>query len=302
MPATAFPPYHDHPSVWVVMGILAGGYLWAVHSVGGRLGERATRGQLGCWMAGVATLWVASYWPLHDLAERYLYSAHMVQHMLMSLVAPPLLLAGTPAWLARWVLSPRWLMATVRTLSRPVAALVLFNTYLVVGHWTAVVDFSLRSEPGHFGLHTLLVLTSIVMWMPVLSPLPEIRRLGPPMAMLYLFLQSIVPTVPASFLTLSDGVIYRIYATFPRIWGLSPIDDQRIAGLIMKLAGGLILWGFIAAIFFRWALREQEADRMARRRGLQRMPSDGAVLTWEEVEATFERLGPAPPDRSGARP
>lgn len=299
MLAAAFPAYHSHPSVWVVAGLLEGAYLWAAHTVGARTGHRVTRAQVTLWTAGVATLLVASSWPLHDLAENYLYSAHMVQHMLMSLVAPPLLLLGTPAWLAQWALRPRWLMATARGVSRPLVALVVFNTYLVFGHWTAVVDFSLRSEPGHFGLHTLLVLTSLVMWMPVLSPLPEIRRLGPPMAMMYLFLQSIVPTIPASFLTLSSGVIYRAYATFPRIWGLSPIDDQRIAGLIMKLAGGLILWGFIAAIFFRWAFREQEADRLALRRGLHRLPSDDAVLTWDEVEATFQRLGPAP--RSNAR-
>ncbi|MER3452515.1 MAG: hypothetical protein C4344_02175 [Acidimicrobiia bacterium] len=294
MAAAAFPPYHQHPSVWVVAVLLEGGYLWALRAAARHPEERASRRQLAAWTVGVATLFVASFWPLHDLAEQYLYSAHMVQHMLMSLVAPPLLLAGTPPWLARRILSPRPLFATVRFVSRPLVAFVLFNAYLVFGHWTSVVDFSLRSEPGHFGLHTVLVLTSLAMWMPVLSPLPEIPRLGPPAQMLYLFAQSIVPTVPASFLTLSDGVIYRAYATFPRLWGLSAIEDQRIAGLIMKLAGGLILWGFIAAIFFRWAFREQEADRRALRRGVVRQPSDDTVLTWEQVEAELSRLGPAP--------
>jgi putative membrane protein len=78
--------------------------------------------------------------------------------------------------------------------------------------------------------------------------------------MIYLFLQSLVPTIPASFLTFGRSPLYPVYETFPRIWGLSALNDQLMAGLIMKLIGGFILWGVIAAIFFRWAAREQRGD------------------------------------------
>jgi putative membrane protein len=128
----------------------------------------------------------------------------------------------------------------------------------------------------------------------VLSPLPEIRRLAPLAQMVYLFLQSIVPTVPASFLTLSDSLLYPRYATFPRMWGMSAIEDQRVAGLIMKLVGGLILWGFIAVVWFRWANGEPSADRQAQRLGVDRMPDDAGVLTWADVQAELEHVGPPP--------
>jgi putative membrane protein len=95
------------------------------------------------------------------------------------------------------------------------------------------------------------------MWWPVMSPLPEMPALPAPGQMLYLFLQSLAPTVPASFLTFGSTPLYPVYASFPRIWGIDALTDQLIAGLTMKLAGGLILWGFIAAIFFRWFAQEQ---------------------------------------------
>ena len=92
----------------------------------------------------------------------------------------------------------------------------------------------------------LLVCSALVMWWPVLSPLPEMPPLPAPGQMLYLFLQSLAPTIPASFLTFGTRPLYPVYATFPRISGFGVLTDQLIAGLIMKLVGGLILWGFIA--------------------------------------------------------
>jgi putative membrane protein len=201
---------------------------------------------------GVGVLWLASDWPIHELAEERLLSVHMTQHLLMSLVAPPLLLAGTPGWLLRRLLRPRWLLAAVRSLARPLPALLIFNAYIAFSHWPVPVDLALRSEPVHFGMHAALVLTALLMWMPVLSPMSEIPRISYPGQMLYLFLQSIVPTVPASFLTFGDSPLYAFYAQASPLIGVDALVDQRIAGFLMKVAGGLILWGFIAAAFFRW--------------------------------------------------
>jgi putative membrane protein len=115
----------------------------------------------------------------------------------------------------------------------------------------------LRSEPLHFVIHAVLFTTAIMMWWPVVAPLPDLPQLSPFGKMGYLFLQSLVPTVPASFLTLGDTPLYPIYETFPRLWGISAHTDQVVAGLIMKLGGGLILWAFIAAVFFSWWAEEQ---------------------------------------------
>ena len=206
---------------------------------------------------GVAVLLVGSSWPLHDLAERHLYSMHMVQHLAYTLLAAPLIVAGVPAWMWRAILRPRAVGAVFGFLTRPVVALIAFNGLLLFTHWPEVVRASVGSEWIHFGLHVLIFGSAVVMWWPVMSPLPERPALSPPAQMLYLFLQSLAPTIPASFLTFGHTLLYPVYASFPRVWGLSALEDQLIAGLVMKIVGGLILWGFIAVIFFNWARREQ---------------------------------------------
>lgn len=253
--------WHPHPDVWLLVAVLGGGYVFALR----RLGPRhvpagvpaASRAQMATFAGGLLALWLAADWPVHDLGEDYLYSVHMTQHLLLTLVVPPLLLLGTPAWMARELLRPPRLMAAVRRLARPLPALALFNALIVVTHWPDFVDLTLRSEAAHFAGHAAIFGAALVMWCPVVSPLPEMRLLSPPAKMLYLFLQSIVPTVPASFLVFAERPIYRFYETVPRLWGLSAGEDQRIGGLLMKLGGGALLWAIITVIFFRWHAEEE---------------------------------------------
>lgn len=253
------PSFHLHPDVVVLLGGLWAAYLLAVHrrtqgDPGARAEASARRRVM--FSAGMLSLLVASSWPLHDLAEERLYAAHMVQHMLYMFVAPPLLIAGIPPWMWRGLLRIRGVGGIFRFLVRPLVALVLFNAVVLFIHWPAVVEAQIRSELVHFVLHVLIVGAGLVMWWPVMSPVPELAALSPPGQMLYLFFQSLAPTIPASFLTFGRSPLYPIYATFPRIWGIGPLEDQLIAGLVMKLGGGLVLWGFIAAIWFRWYARD----------------------------------------------
>ena len=252
------PAWHPHPSVWLVLGGLWVAYLVAVRrhrTVAGEPPDGRRRTTL--FSVGMACLWLGADWPVHDLAEGYLYSVHMAQHLLFTLVAPPLLIAGTPAWMWRDILRPGWLFLAFRFLTRPIVALILFNGLLLFTHWPEVVDASVRSELTHFSLHVLLFGSAILVWWPVMSPLVELPALTPPAQMIYLFVQSLAPTIPASFLTFGHTLLYPVYGTFPRIWGISALNDQLIAGLLMKLVGGFILWGFVATIFFRWHAREE---------------------------------------------
>ncbi|HLB62794.1 MAG TPA: cytochrome c oxidase assembly protein [Actinomycetota bacterium] len=254
------PDFHIHPDVWMVMVALWGAYLVSVtrrRRVAEPGEEPPSRRRTVLFSAGVLVLWVAAGWPVHDLAEDYLYSVHMLQHLLFSLVAAPLLLAGMPAWMLRRLLAPRPVAVAARFLTRPLVAMVVFNGVLLFTHWPAVVEASVRSEPIHLGLHVLVVGSALVMWWPVLSRLPELPALRSPAQMLYLFFQSLAPTIPAAFLTFGEQPLYPIYATFPRIWGIDALTDQLIAGLLMKLGGGLILWTVIATIFFRWFGQEE---------------------------------------------
>ena len=254
------PPWHVHPEVWLLFGSIVAAYLIAASRRARETGEPVDGRRTRFFVSGMAVLWIGADWPIHDLAERYLYLIHMTQHLLFTLVAPPLLIAGMPAWLLRRYLRPKPVATAFGFLTKPLVALILFNSALLFVHWPAVVELSVRSGWTHFGLHVLLVGTALLMWWPVMSPLPEYPALPAPGQMIYLFLQSLAPTIPASFLTFGDHVLYPVYGTFPRIWGIGALTDQLIAGLIMKLIGGAILWAFITAIFFRWHRQEHREE------------------------------------------
>ncbi len=255
--------WQPHPEVWAIMALVLAGYFLALKFVGPRFvspgDPSATSREKTLFVGGVLVLWISADWPMHELSEEFLFSAHMLQHFLFSLVAPPLLILGTPGWLARWILRPKFVMSAARRLSRPITALLLFNGYLVFSHWPGFVDFVLGSQAAHFFAHLVLVGLALLMWAPVFSPIHEIPRISAPAQMLYLFGQTIVPTVPASFLTFAEKPFYKAYAEAPRISaGLDAVTDQRIAGVFMKLGGGLLLWAVIAVLFFRWSAREEQ--------------------------------------------
>lgn len=269
---------HLHPEVIALcVGLLVG--YWALIRRYGRLmrprpdQRPVARKQVVAFVAGVLALWLASGSPLHDLAERYLYTAHMVQHLIQALVVPPLLLLGVPDWMGELLLRRVRVQQVVRFLARPVIAAVLFNLTLALLHWPAVVDLMLVSEGFHAVSHVALIATGILMWANVVSPVPElVPRLSPLVQMFYLFIMTLLPTIPASFLTLGEAPLYHAYEAFPRLWGISALDDMRLAGLVMKSGGGFFLWGIIAVMFFRWAGAEERAERAGQRSPQQ--PSD----------------------------
>jgi putative membrane protein len=252
------PVWHPHPDVWLLLGGVWAAYVVAVrrHIPSSPVEGSERRRRVALFSTGMGFLWLVADWPMHDLAEGYLYSMHMVQHLVFTLVAAPLLIAGIPPWMWRALLRPRPVFVVWRFLTRPVVALIVFNGLLLFTHWPEMVEASVGSELTHFTLHVLILGSAIVMWWPVMSPLVELPALSPPAQMLYLFAQSLAPTIPASFLTFGHTLLYPVYGTFPRIWGMSALTDQLVAGLVMKIVGGLILWGFIATIFFRWHARE----------------------------------------------
>lgn len=270
--------WHLHPDVvlWIGGWILV--YLWGVRIIGRAAGRRVTRAQLAWFMSGMAVLYLGAGSPIHDIAEQRLFSVHMAQHLLFSLVAPPLLLLGIPDWLLRPLVRPRAMLRLGRVLTAPLFALTLMGIVTVVTHMPAVVDYILRHHYAHFAAHVVLVAASLLMWWPVLSPLPELPRLSPPFQMGYLFVQSFVPTVLASFITFSDSVWYDFYAAAPRMWGMSAKTDQLVAGLIMKLAGGAVLWTVIGIVFFTWVAREERKE-------------PNAPLRWKDVEEELDRMG-----------
>jgi putative membrane protein len=159
---------------------------------------------------------------------------------------------------------------------------VVFNAVTILTHWPAVVNGAVVSGPLHYGLHLLVVFTALMMWMPVCGPIVE-WRISLPAQMVYLFLMSVIPTVPGAWLTFATHALYKSYDTPFRLFGISVEDDQQAAGLIMKLGGGSWLWAIITVKFFMWANRHEQAERAGRR------VDERDVLTWAKVEQEFSR-------------
>ena len=288
-----------HPEVWLLVGFLAAAYVYMVRVIGPQAvpaGQPVvSRMNVVAFPLAMVTLWIASDWPMHDISEEYLYSAHMIQHMMLSYFLPPLALMATPTWLARILLGGGAIRRGVGFLSKPVVAGVLFNAMVMILHIPLLVNASLDNGALHYGLHVLVVASSLLMWMPVCGPVPEFR-MGVPGAMIYLFLQSVVPTVPAAWLTFAEGIVYDAYDQPLRLWGISAVNDQQLAGAVMKVAGGFFLWSIVIYLFFKkFAVRDDEAYDF-RRRG--RIPAveivghDEARLTTADVEREFAASTP----------
>jgi putative membrane protein len=286
--------YHAHPEVWLILAAAIGGYWYLIRRVGPsqvKPGEPVvTAKQARIFITAVVLLWLFADWPIHDLAERRLYFFHMAQHLVFSLVVPPLLIIGTPQWLQRWLFRPKAMDYTIKRICKPVPAAVIFNCVVAIGHAPFYVDYTLEHDPVHFFAHLLLFVASLIMWFPVLNRTPEYPSLGQPAAMVYLFIQSIIPNVPVAFLAFADGVVYKFYATVPRTWGLSAVEDQQIAAAVMKVGGTLIIWSVIFVQFIHWYEREH-GDAFAKRRIPPPLPED---LTWDDVENELSRTKPSP--------
>ena len=285
--------YQWHPEVWLTVAALIGLGFYVVRVVApvavGAGTAAVTSRQRWCFIAGVALLWVSADWPMHDIAEEYLYSVHMVQHLLISFVVPPLLLLAVPEWLGKLIVVDGSVTARVlRRVTHPLVAGVVFNALQGLMHWSAVVELSVRSGPFHYAMHLLMFASALAMWHPVVGPRRD-WQLSEPAKMVYLFAMSIVPTVPAAWLTFAEGSVYPVYDHAQRLWDISVTADQQAAGAVMKVLGGFYLWTLIAIKFFRYSSEQRRLDAAERR---QRFKAD--TLTTADIEAEFERLGPPP--------
>lgn len=280
--------FQAKPEVWLLVGFLTAAYVYVVKVIGPRVvgeGEQVvTRRQVSAFVGAMLLLWVFSDWPVHDIGEGYLYSVHMLQHMALTYFMPPLALLATPAWFVRLIVGEGRAYRTLKWFSFPVTAALLFNAGVMISHVPGVVNASVSNGLLHYSVHVFLVTTSLLMWMPVCGPLHELH-MKPFPKMIYLFLNSVVATVPAGWLTFAEGVVYRLYDQPVRVWGISVTDDQQIAGAIMKLGGAIFLWTIIVAMFIK---------EIAKPLGRKQTFDTVDTLTFDEVEDEFRKAPPAP--------
>lgn len=203
--------------------------------------------------------------PLHDLSDYYLFSAHMVQHLILTLIVPPLLLFGTPGWMFRPLLRMPTLGRVARTLTSTASAFLVFNVVLAVWHLPPMYNAALEFHSVHILQHLMFLSSSVLMWWPLTSRVAELPRLAFPGQMLFCFLMVIPMSVVSIYIVMADSLLYPAYATAPRIWGVTPMADQQYGGLIMWIPGGVFFYAVMTVVFFRWVNRDAEdiAEREA---------------------------------------
>ena len=244
------------------------------------LADQVDSRQIATFTAGVVVIFVALLSPIHELSDRYLFSAHMLQHVLLTLVAPPLLLLGTPDWLIRPLLRPNWAFRLVRISTLPVIAFALFNVIFSVWHIPALYNSSVEIHGVHVAEHLLFMVAAVLMWWPIASNLPELPRLSYPLQIGYLFLMSIAQIIVFAPITFSKEPLYRLYASAPRIWDISPVVDQQIGAILMKMGGGALFLTLIVIMFFRWFKQDEERrkDEASRPEYYNSYPTEGTSL------------------------
>jgi cytochrome c oxidase assembly factor CtaG len=248
--------------VWLFVAILIGLYFLIRRSADAVVGapdHSRDRKAMWAWAGGVLALWLALDWPVGALSG-YLASAHMLQYLLTALVAPPLLLLGVPDGAWQRLSSRPGIVRVLRFLTYPLMALAIFQVILFYTHLPSAVDRLMVTPLGSFAIDTLWLGGGLIFWWPVVAPVPARPRFVYPLKMGYLFLSTVLNTMPYAFLTFGQLPFYGIYELAPPVGLLGAREDQQLAGLMMKVGGGAVLWTAITIQFFLWYHREGEAE------------------------------------------
>lgn len=279
--------WHAHPDALIGLAVLEGIYLLGVGPLRERyrLADKVEPRQVATFTAGVLAIFVALVSPIHVLSDKYLFSVHMVQHVLLMLVAPPLLLLGTPDWLVRPLLRPNWSFRLARFLTHPVIAFAAVNIIFSMWHIPVLYNLSVEHHLIHVGQHLLFIGTSLMMWWPILSLMPELPRISYPLQMVYLFLLSVAQLILFAPITFSRQPIYEWYVNAPRVLNISPLVDQQLGGIIMKMAGGVLFMTLLIVFFFRWFGREEQRTK-AEEAESERLGNDSTKGPVQESDLT----------------
>jgi putative membrane protein len=229
---------------------------------------------LGLFLLGDLVMLLALISPIDVLADDYLFSAHMLQHMLLVLAVPPLLILGIPRHFATSIVRVGWMGAIERALRRPLLAWMLGMTALWIWHLPRLYDATLASEALHIFEHLMFLVTATIFWWPILSPLED-SRMSHGAAFAYLGAAMLATTVLGILITFAPIGVYTAYLhphdslgildVLRHSWGLTTDADQELGGLLMWVPGGLVYLCAIMAVLARW-YREPVAEPISHAR------------------------------------
>jgi putative membrane protein len=248
------------PSVVVGCAALAIGYLAAIRKHGWN--------RSAYFFGGVLLLLLDLVSPIDTLGDRYLLSAHIVQHFLLALVIPPLLLLGTPPWLAKAALKRPHLSKLERALGQPPVSWLLGVGTMLAWHLPPLFNAALTNDTLHVFQHLSFLVTGTIFWWPILGPLED-RHLQPLGAVSYLFSACVCCSLLGAFLTFGPVGLYPAYLNpddrlgILRLvrdnWGLDPRNDQQLGGMVMWVPGCFVYLSAIVSTVMRWYGAERTA-------------------------------------------
>lgn len=258
-------PWDWTPRPYLGVWLLCAGLIAAYVIAWRRHGGRPTRRQGWQFAGGVAALWVASDWPVGALGGGYLSSVHMLQFMLYTLAAAPLLMLSTPEWMAAAVLGRLRLGKLWAWCTRPVAAALITNAVLLATHNPFSVDLFRSSQAGSFLLDMIWLVGGTIMWAPIINPIRSLRPGSALVKIVYLFCAAaLIPMIPGGFIAFSPHPLYVTYELAPRV-GIAALADQQFAGVLMKIGNVPVIWAVMGVIWFRWYEAERRSDEARRK-------------------------------------
>jgi cytochrome c oxidase assembly factor CtaG len=265
--------WSDDPLPWIGIVLAATVYLVAVVIVDrAHPNTRVPGWRVAAWLAGVTVIAIALVSAIDVYAEG-LFAVHMIQHLLLAMVAPPLLALGAPVTLAlrvaapslrRGVLLPLLHSRLVKAISWPPVGWAIFAGAMWATHFSPIFNAALENESLHFAEHLLYLVAGALFWWPVIGADPIRWRLSPIGRMVYLGSQMPFNTAGGLAIYFAPAVLYPHYALLGRTWGPDPFTDQQLAGIVMWGIGDLILLGALVLAVAAWLRADEIQSRRKR--------------------------------------
>ena len=251
------------PSILIGTALLTGLYLYAIGPYRKRhFPEEPVRtGQTIAFLSGMVIMLLALVSPLDELGDSYLFSAHMLQHLCLTIIGPPLLLLGTPEWIVKQAFKSKVIFQIAKVLTYPVVAFVLFNVDFWLWHAPPLYNATLENQTIHILEHLTFIFFGLCYWWPIFSPSKDLPALPIGGQIFYLFISGMPSVLLGAGLTFTPP-LYAPYIAAPRIWGISAATDQQLGGLIMWVPVSIFYIGIMSVLFIRWML-QQEAQQQA---------------------------------------
>ncbi|MBY6036226.1 cytochrome c oxidase assembly protein [Fictibacillus nanhaiensis] len=250
------------PSIYIVAIILAFVYFrWVTR---GKSGEViATFWQKAAMISALVLLIVIKGTPIQILGHHYLFSVHMAQMAVLYLMIAPLIILAIPGLKWRsWLHTSSILTKIFHALTKPLIALLLFNTVFSLYHIPLVFDAAVSNPILHYSYHALLFLTAFTMWWPVLCPVKELDTLSDIKKVGYVFANGVLMTPACALIMFADFQLYETYRNVPQLFAtMTPSEDQHVGGVTMKIFQEVIYAFVLGLIFYRWVKKERARDK-----------------------------------------